>query len=98
MVDDGAQGRTKPRELVYPIVDNAFRTHDERVSAKGANRFEGFAETHIVGEHGAELCVPQEYKPVDSVLLVRPQFGTDAIRQGRAWNSSETFEQWSQSR
>src|SRR5579883_1225154 len=93
LVDRRTQTGAEAVDLVDPVVDDALRAHDEHAAAKDADRLQRLAEAHVVGQHGAELRVAQERKPVHTLLLIWAEIRVEALGTRRARDALELAEE-----
>jgi hypothetical protein len=92
-----AQVGIKPLGFGVPIVHDGLGADDQRrVGSWGLSiavcfpqpgqpgqRFEGFAQAHVVGQHAAETVQRQVSKKMKTFGLIRPHFGADGRGQRR---------------
>jgi hypothetical protein len=89
VIDGIAQTGPKPLHFFCPIVQYTRRGHDQGAAVYGAQRLQGFPQSHIICQHGAQSGLTEKHEPVDTVLLVRTQRRLQIVMQGRLGNTGK---------
>ena len=85
VVDEHAQRRGEAFQLALPVAEHRRRAHHQRrtpdrVGQHGRDELRGLAQTHVVGQAGAQTEPSQERQPADPPLLVGPEPAHKRVR------------------